>query len=251
MLSNAWTGQPNSQPVVFSDNELAYIGDGRLRQQRFPFRSQQWSGRIRQLAPRFDRRPDRGPVAERALNFGTRCMVPRRGQHDPRHGDGGHRHQRRSTDNTIRRNIITGITGDGSKGGAGVLVTSFLSTATVPPSGNQISENSIFGNVGLGIDIDTTGNSSTAVGDGVTANTGVENSAQGNLGMNSPVFTSASISGNSLRVIGYVGSAAGQSVFATPRSRSSSATITPAATVPARHGSATSPPTPPATSAAL
>ncbi|MEM7454635.1 MAG: LamG-like jellyroll fold domain-containing protein, partial [Planctomycetota bacterium] len=62
-----------------------------------------------------------------------------------------------SSANTIRRNIIRGSTGDGSTAGsgAGVLITTVGdSTGTTR---NTISENLIYGNAGLGIDIDSSG----------------------------------------------------------------------------------------------
>ena len=58
-------------------------------------------------------------------------------------------------------------------------------------TGNAIEGNAIFGNTGLGIDL---GNN------GVTANTGSENAALPNSGMNFPVFTSAVVSGTTLTV---------------------------------------------------
>ncbi len=72
-------------------------------------------------------------------------------------------------------------------------------------SGNTIEANSIFGNAGLGIDLG---------GNGVVANTGTESVALANYGMNTPVFTSTTLTGSTLTVAGYVGSAANQSLFA-------------------------------------
>ena len=77
-----------------------------------------------------------------------------------------------------------------------------------PGSGNAIEGNAIFANCGLGIDL----------GDnGVTANTGTKNAALPNSGMNFPVFTSVSVSGTTLTVSGYVGTAPGQAAFAGAR----------------------------------
>jgi uncharacterized repeat protein (TIGR01451 family) len=75
-------------------------------------------------------------------------------------------------------------------------------------TGNGILGNSIYGNGGIGIDL---GN------DNVTPNDGAQPAGQPNLQMDFPVFTSALLSGTTLTVTGYVGSAAGQSLFAGAR----------------------------------
>jgi parallel beta-helix repeat protein len=75
-------------------------------------------------------------------------------------------------------------------------------------SGISILSNSIYSNSGIGIDL---GN------DGATANDGAKTSGQPNLLMDTPVFTSASLSGGTLTLAGYVGSAANQSTFASAR----------------------------------
>ena len=84
-----------------------------------------------------------------------------------------------------------------SNGGIGVRVN----TGT----GNAILRNSITSNGGLGIDLGL---------DGVTPNDGAKNGGQPNSGMDTPVFTSAVLSGGTLNVTGYVGSAPGQAIFA-------------------------------------
>jgi hypothetical protein len=91
-------------------------------------------------------------------------------------------------------NVVTGSTG------AGV----WLSAGT----GDAIERNAIYGNGGIGIDLG---------GDGVTANDGTTSGALPNDGMDFPVFTSAVLAGGSLNVIGYVGSAPGQSAFGNAR----------------------------------
>jgi streptogramin lyase len=90
--------------------------------------------------------------------------------------------------------------------GAGNTVADNAATGVVIAggSGNAVRGNAVFANAGLGIDL---GN------DGVTANTGTENTAQPNAGMNDPVFASVSETGNTLTVAGYVGSAPGQATF--------------------------------------
>ena len=76
-------------------------------------------------------------------------------------------------------------------------------------TGNAVLGNSIYGNASLGIDLKD---------DGLTAvNDGAKTAGTSNLSMNSPVFTSASLAGTALTVAGYVGSAAGQAVFAAAR----------------------------------
>ncbi len=73
---------------------------------------------------------------------------------------------------------------------------------------NLVSGNSIFSNIGLGIDLDP---------DGVTLNNGTKNAALPNFDMDFPVFTSANLSGTTLTVAGYVGSAPSQATFADAR----------------------------------
>lgn len=75
-------------------------------------------------------------------------------------------------------------------------------------TGNLISANSIHSNGALGLDLSTTG---------VTPNNGTKNAALGNAEMDFPVFATATLSGATLAVSGYVGSAAGQSTFANAR----------------------------------
>ena len=95
-----------------------------------------------------------------------------------------------SDDNTISKNIITGTTGVGGSGGAGILITSFNDTAGAPPTGNTITQNSIYGNAGLGIDLDArTPFSATYVGDGITANDAGDVDAGANGLQNFPVIT--------------------------------------------------------------
>ncbi len=75
-------------------------------------------------------------------------------------------------------------------------------------AGNTIQGNAIYSNGALGIDL---GNN------GVTANTGTTTAGVADNGMNFPVFTAATVNGSTLTVSGYVGSAAGQSIFAGAR----------------------------------
>ncbi|MEE9597348.1 MAG: choice-of-anchor Q domain-containing protein, partial [Acidiferrobacterales bacterium] len=75
----------------------------------------------------------------------------------------------------IRNNTVTGSTGDG------IVVTTLY-------TGIQISQNSIFGNGGLGIDLTDTANDQ---GDGVTANDPADADPGGNNLQNYPVLTSA------------------------------------------------------------
>jgi hypothetical protein len=68
--------------------------------------------------------------------------------------------------------------------------------------------NSIFSNVTIGIDVNV---------DGVTVNNGTKNAGLPNYDMDYPVFTAANLSGTTLAVNGYVGSAANQAIFANAR----------------------------------
>jgi len=88
-----------------------------------------------------------------------------------------------------------------NNGGAGVAVTA--GSANV-----NLSANSIYANTGLGIDLGTAG---------ITVNTGAKTSGQPNQLMNYPVVTNATVSSGTMTVAGYVGSAAGQSAFASAR----------------------------------
>ncbi len=91
-------------------------------------------------------------------------------------------------------NIISGNTGRGIvlRGG----------------TGNGILGNSIYGNGGIGLDLGA---------DGITPNDGAKPAGQPNLEMDFPVFTSVLLSGTTLTVTGYVGSAASQPTFGDAR----------------------------------
>ncbi|HEU4620753.1 MAG TPA: hypothetical protein VFS42_00885 [Burkholderiaceae bacterium] len=75
-------------------------------------------------------------------------------------------------------------------------------------TGNAILGNSIYGNTNEGIDLNN---------DGVTANDGATTAGQPNLLMDSPVMSTATLSGTTLTLAGWVGSAAGQATFANSR----------------------------------
>jgi hypothetical protein len=100
----------------------------------------------------------------------------------------------------------------GSTAGAGNSIACNSQTGVVidtgSATGNLISQNSIYSNAGLGIDLGA---------NGVTANDGAKTSGQPNLLMDYPVFTSAILYSNTLTVTGYVGSAPKQSTFANAR----------------------------------
>ena len=91
-------------------------------------------------------------------------------------------------------NLISGNTGVGVRVSAG--------------TGNAILTNAIYSNGGIGIDLGT---------DNVTANNGTKNGSLPNSDMDAPVFTSVLMSGTTLTVTGYVGSAASQATFASAR----------------------------------
>jgi trimeric autotransporter adhesin len=111
--------------------------------------------------------------------------------------------------NTIFRNIIkdtTPVSIGTSYAGAGILLSASSSvlpaTTSITPIQNTISENSIYDNKGLGIDIDPR---SWLLGDGVTANNGDTDPAIPNIGLDYPVITSSRISNGILKVKGYIG----------------------------------------------
>ncbi|MBK9420369.1 MAG: right-handed parallel beta-helix repeat-containing protein [Flavobacteriales bacterium] len=101
--------------------------------------------------------------------------------------------------NIVRKNIITG-------NALGVLDVKESRTA----KNNLITQNSIYDNDGIGIDL----SQAASGGDGVTVNDGAFNTAQSNNGIDAPTITSAVLSGGNLTTSGYVGNAPGQSVFA-------------------------------------
>ncbi|MEZ6078111.1 MAG: right-handed parallel beta-helix repeat-containing protein, partial [Pirellulaceae bacterium] len=119
-----------------------------------------------------------------------------------------------ANNNTISKNVITGTTGFGGEGGAGILVTHF--TGPTAPTANTFSENSIYGNFGIGIDLDNRTGAS-AFGDGVTANDGALTVGTPNELMDTPVIVTANLVGTTLTLGGYVGSAPNQSTFASAR----------------------------------
>ena len=87
-----------------------------------------------------------------------------------------------------------------NNGNSGVIVTGSV--------GNAIFRNAMYNNTSIGIDLGQ---------QLVTANDGAKTAGQPNLLMDFPVFTSATLSGTTLTVAGYVGSAPNQSTFAGAR----------------------------------
>lgn len=94
-----------------------------------------------------------------------------------------------SNNNTISQNTITGNKGDGIVG-----VTS--------GTGNTITQNSIFANGELGIDLNFSTNTSTA-GDGVSLNDLNDADAGANGLLNFPILKTATISGSNLILTGF------------------------------------------------
>jgi trimeric autotransporter adhesin len=97
----------------------------------------------------------------------------------------------------------------------GVRVANRSADPAVVTAGVKISQNSIYNNgttaggtSGLGIDLNE---------DYVTANAGAYNNAIPNLSINYPIINLASLSGNTLTVNGFVGSAVNQSAFGNTR----------------------------------
>jgi len=99
----------------------------------------------------------------------------------------------------------------GSAAGAGNIIANNTGKGVVFASGTPaltISSNAIYANTSIGIDL----------GDnGVSVNDGAKTTGQPNQAMDSPVITAARARGNQLTVAGYVGTAAGQSLFAGSR----------------------------------
>ncbi len=107
--------------------------------------------------------------------------------------------------NTGTNNVIGGLgAGEGNRVAYNVGVGLEITGASA--TGNAIRGNSMHSNDALGIDLGSSA--------GVTANDGALSAGQPNLLMDFPVFTNASYDSSVLRVRGYVGSAAGQSAFA-------------------------------------
>ncbi|MGA9350073.1 MAG: right-handed parallel beta-helix repeat-containing protein [Anaerolineae bacterium] len=109
-----------------------------------------------------------------------------------------------ASNNTLRKNIVT------ANLGPGILIAD---EGRNPTSGNRISQNSVYDNAGLGIDLSY---GTTLTPDGVTLNNGTKNSTYPNNDMDFPVITLATLNKytNILHVEGYVGSASGQTTFA-------------------------------------
>ena len=115
--------------------------------------------------------------------------------------------------NTVKDSNLAGITI--RKGGTGVKITKNIITNNsvgiyINAEGrntykNTISQNEIYGNANLGIDL---GNVSVTEkeGEGVTPNNGDLNEEYGNFEIDYPIILSAVLSGNSLDISGYIGS---------------------------------------------
>jgi len=116
---------------------------------------------------------------------------------------------RPGSSNLIVGNLI-GVAADGAtplgNGSDGVLMSS-------SGASNQMTQNLISSNAGLGINLDG-GNQDAS---GVTANDGALTAGQPNLLMDYPLFTSAVISGATLTVSGYIGIAPNDTDFANAR----------------------------------
>jgi|Deesub1362A_J573_1020465.scaffolds.fasta_scaffold02718_3 uncharacterized repeat protein (TIGR01451 family) len=102
--------------------------------------------------------------------------------------------------NTIRRNVIRD-----TQNGPGIVISSYgYTTGEGPEVGNRISENSLFDNGGLGIDL-CDGCGSQDNGNGVTYNDGAYDSYGPNKEIDYPVITTAVLNGNTLHLEGYIG----------------------------------------------
>ena len=119
---------------------------------------------------------------------------------------------RRPSGDTVSKNIVYG------NGGPGILVTTRhyydsqydIHTYT---RFDVISQNSLYDNDGLGIDLCDVQYTSYLNGDEVTFNNGTMTDTLANEGIDFPVISSAILDGNLLTLEGYVGSAPNQSLF--------------------------------------
>lgn len=102
----------------------------------------------------------------------------------------------------IRKNVVY------NNGGPAILVT----TQTKTTDHNKITQNSLYNNEGLGVDLCTV--SDYTNGDGVTFNDGSVDISKANDGVDYHVIKTATLAGNTLILSGFVGSAPGQSLFA-------------------------------------
>ncbi len=116
----------------------------------------------------------------------------------------------RSDDGVEIKNSATGNTigGNASTEGNLIAFNRLDGVHVTNGSGNSVLGNSIHSNGGIGIDLNN---------DGVTVNNGTKNALSPNYDMDHPVFTGRVLTGTSLTVAGFVGSAPGQSVFANAR----------------------------------
>jgi CSLREA domain-containing protein len=105
-------------------------------------------------------------------------------------------------DSTSSNNTIGGT----AAGAGNVISANSVIGVTIAAgcTGNAVRANSIYANTGIGIDLVSV----------AAANNGTKNGANANSDMDSAVFTSAGLSGTTLTLAGYVGSAASQSTFA-------------------------------------
>ncbi|RMD45389.1 MAG: hypothetical protein D6831_03510, partial [Aquificota bacterium] len=104
-----------------------------------------------------------------------------------------------SSGNIVTHNLVTGA------GGSGILVAYDESKGFLPER-NKISQNSIYNNAGISIDL-LADNDYINIGDGVTPDNGQRNDAAGNKGLDYPVFTNVSLSNGNLTLEGYIGTA--------------------------------------------
>ncbi|MGB8326774.1 MAG: SdrD B-like domain-containing protein [Steroidobacteraceae bacterium] len=101
---------------------------------------------------------------------------------------------------TVARNVVT------TSAGAGITVV--VDSVRTTTTGNILSKNSLHSNGGLGIDLDVTNTGAgNPNGDGVTPNNGTTSASLPNTGFDYPVITLASLSGSTLTLTGYVGTA--------------------------------------------
>ncbi|HEY7759918.1 MAG TPA: DUF2341 domain-containing protein, partial [Burkholderiales bacterium] len=133
-------------------------------------------------------------VSTGAANTTIGGLNPGEGNRIAGHTSGGVRIQNGAIDSVIRGNTIW-------SNGRGVAISG-------SSTGHLIEQNSIYGNTNLGIDLGA---------DDLTANDGAKTVNQPNLLMDFPVIQSASASGGTLTVTGYIGTAPNDTDFAGAR----------------------------------
>ena len=203
----------NSDAVTFENNEIAFVGGSHNAGDGLTVDSANVTVRgnwIHDVAIMSDVRPFNGKGIELWYNANNNLIENNTITNaiTAGIGIGGD-----AFDNTIRRNVVTGTTGNAGDGGAGILSTNSAGN----PTNNVFSENSLYGNASIGIDLDPRTDATTSFGDGVTINDGDLTPGSTNQLIDSPVISNANLVGGNLQLSGFVGAAANDTDFAGAR----------------------------------